>query len=191
MRRSRISNLFPLVLMLALAAGSFWLERAVQAPQLDHSGRMRHDPDFVAEDFNITQMNAAGKPEYVLSATRMTHYPDNDSTDIVAPRLVQRQDKASPISIRSDRGQLFSRGREAKLYGNVLLVRAAGKGQSEMRVQTEYLDVFPDRDFARTDKRVLITQGDSRLSGVGMEFNNKTQQLALLSQVRGSFDVAK
>jgi lipopolysaccharide export system protein LptC len=191
MKRSRVPSLFPLLLMLALAAGSFWLERAVQVPEPDRSGRMRHDPDFVAEDFNITQMNAAGKPEYVLDAARMTHYPDDDSTDIVAPRLVQSQDKTSPISIRSDRGQLFSRGREAKLYGNVLVVRAAGKGQSEMRLQTEYLDVFPDRDFARTDKRVLITQDNSRLSGVGMEFNNKTQRLALLSQVRGTFDVAK
>ena len=60
-----------------------------------------------------------------------------------------------------------------------------------MRVQTEYLQVFPDRDLARTDKPVIITEGDSRLSGVGMEFNNKTRQFALLSQVRGTFDVAK
>ncbi|HUX26413.1 MAG TPA: LPS export ABC transporter periplasmic protein LptC [Burkholderiales bacterium] len=191
MRRSRISSLFPLLLMLALAAGSFWLERAVQLPQPDQSGRLRHDPDFIADDLDITQMNAAGHPEYVLSAARMTHYPDDDSTDVLAPRLVQRQDKASPITMRSDRGLILSRGKEVKLYGNVLVVRMAGKGEGEMRVQTEYLDVFPDRDFARTDKAVLITQDKSRLSGVGMEFNNKTQQLALLSQVRGSFDVAK
>jgi lipopolysaccharide export system protein LptC len=191
MIRSRITSLFPLLLMLALAAASFWLERAVQAPEPDRSGRMRHDPDFIAENLDITQMNAAGKPDYILSAARMTHYPDDDTTDILAPRLVERRDKARPISIRSDRGQLLGRGEEAKLYGNVVVVRAASKGQSEMRVQTQYLDVFPDRDFARTDKPVLITQDKSRLSGVGMEFNNKTQQFALLSHVRGTFDVAK
>jgi len=191
MRRGRISSLFPLLLMLALAAGSFWLERAVQLPQSDQSGRLRHDPDFIADDIDITQMNAAGHPEYVLSAARMTHYPDDDSTNVLAPHLVQRQDKASPISIRSDRGLILSRGKEVKLYGNVLLLRMADKGHGEMRVQTEYLDVFPDRDFARTDKAVRITRDKSRLTGIGMEFNNKTQQLALLSQVRGSFDVAK
>jgi len=191
MRRSRVSSLFPLALMLGLAAASFWLERAVQAPAPDQSGRMRHDPDFIADDFNITKMNTAGKPEYVLFASHLTHYPDDDSTDIVAPRLVQHQDKASPISIRSDRGVISSRGEEAKLYGNVVVVRAATKGQGEMRMQTEYLDVFPDRDFASTDKPVVITQDKSRLSGVGMEFNNKTQQFTLLAQVRGTFDVAK
>jgi lipopolysaccharide export system protein LptC len=191
MRRNRVTSLFPLLLMLALAAGSFWLERAVQAPELDKSGRMRHDPDFIAENFNITKMNLAGKPEYVLFAERMLHYPDDDSTDIVAPRLVQAQNKASPISIRSDSGTLSSRGEEAKLYGNVVVVREASKGQSEMRMQTEYLEVFPDRDFARTDKPVVITQDNSRLSGVGMEFDNKTQQFALQSRVQGTFDVAK
>ncbi|MHB8666928.1 MAG: LPS export ABC transporter periplasmic protein LptC [Burkholderiales bacterium] len=191
MRRSRVSSLFPLLLMLALAAGSFWLERAVQAPAADRSGRMRHDPDFIAEDFNITKMNAAGKPEYVLSAARMVHYPDDDSTDIVAPRLVQRNDDRAPIDIRADRGQISSRGEEAKLYGDVVVVREAGRTQDEMRMQTDYLQVYPDRDFARTDRPVVITEGDSRLSGVGMEFNNKTRQFALLSQVRGTYNVAK
>ena len=191
MRRNRVSSLFPLLLMVALAAGSFWLERAVQAPQSDKSGRLRHDPDFIAEDFDITKLNAAGKPEYVLFAKRMLHYPDDDSTEIVAPRLVQHQDSASPITIHSDRGLLSSRGEEAKLYGNVVVVREASKGQSEMRVQTEYLQVFPDRDVAYTDKPVVISQDNSRLSGVGMEFNNKTRQFALLSQVRGTFHVAK
>ncbi len=191
MRRYRASSLFPLLLMLALAAGSFWLERAVQAPALDQSGRMRHDPDFIAEDFNVTKMDPAGKPEYVLFAESMLHYPDDDSTDIVAPRLVQNNDDSAPIDIRADRGVISSRGEEAKLFGNVVVVREASKGQSEMRLQTEYLQVFPDRDFARTDKPVLITQDNSRLSGVGMEFNNKTRQFALLSQVRGTFDVAK
>jgi lipopolysaccharide export system protein LptC len=191
MKRARVSSLFPLLLMLALAAASFWLERAVQAPALDQSGRMRHDPDFIAEDFGITKMDATGKPEYVLSAARMVHYPDDDSTDIVAPRLVQRNDDNAPIVIRADRGQISSRGEDAKLYGNVVVVREASQGRSEMRVQTEYLQVFPDHDLARTDKPVIVTEGDSRLSGVGMEFNNKTRQFALLSQVRGTFDVVK
>ena len=103
MTRNRVSSLFPLLLMLALAAASFWLERAVQAPALDRSGRMRHDPDFITDDFGITKMNAAGKPEYVLSAARMVHYPDDDSTDIVAPRLVQRNDDNAPIVIQAIR----------------------------------------------------------------------------------------
>ena len=191
MRRDRVSHLFPLLLMLALAAASLWLERTVQAPERDNSGKSRHDPDFVAEEFGITKIGASGKPEYVLSAARMLHYPDDDSTDIVAPRLVQRHDDAAPVIIRADRGTIAKNGAEASFHGNVVVVREAGRGKSELRVQTEYLQIVPDGDLARTDKPVIITEGRSRLSGVGLEFNNKTRQFALLSQVRGTFDAGK
>lgn len=191
MRSDRASSLFPLLLMLALAAAGLWLERAVQAPERDQSGQSRHDPDFIAEDFGVTKMGTSGKPEYSLSAARMLHYPDDDSTDIVAPRLEQRHDNAAPIVIRADRGVISRNGAEASFYGNVVVVREAGQGRSELRVQTEYLQIVPDRDLARTDKPVVITEGRSRLTGVGMQFNNKSRQFALLSQVRGSFDAGK
>jgi len=191
MRRDRVSSLFPLLLMLALAAASFWLERAVQAPAGDASGKTRHDPDFIAEDFGITKMSTGGTPEYSLSAARMLHYPDDESTDIVAPRLVQRHDDAPPVLIRADRGLISRNGDEASFYDNVLVVREAGPGRREMRVQTEYLQIFPNDDIARTDKPVMITEDGSRISGVGMQVNNKTRQFALLSQVRGTFDAGK
>ena len=191
MRHDRASHLFPLLLMLALAAASLWLERSVQAPERDNSGKTRHDPDFVAEDLGITKIGAAGKFEYILSAARMLHYPDDGSTNIVAPRLVQRHDSAAPIVIRADRGLISRNGDEASFYGNVVVVREAGLGRSELRVQTEYLQIVPDLDLAHTDKPVIIIEGRSRLSGVGMEFNNKTRQFALLSQVRGTFDAGK
>jgi lipopolysaccharide export system protein LptC len=191
MRRDRASTLFPLLLILALAAASLWLERAVQAPERDRSGKSRHDPDFIAEDFGIVKMNAAGKPEYTLSAERMLHYPDDESTSIVAPHLIQRHDNATPIDIRADRGMVSKNGDEASFSGNVLVMREAGKGQDELRVQTEYLQVLPDLDLARTDKPVVITEGRSRLAGTGMELNNRTRQFTLRSQVRGSFDAGK
>ena len=191
MRRGRASSLFPLLLILALAAASLWLERAVQAPERDNTGKMRHDPDFVAEEFGITKIGASGKPEYVLSAERMLHYPDDESTNIVAPHLMQRPGDATPIDIRAERGLISRNGEEASFYDNVVVLRKAGAGRSELRVQTEYLQIIPDRDLALTDKPVIITEGRSRLSGVGMEFNNRTRQFALLSQVRGTFDAGK
>ena len=191
MKRNRPSTLFPLLLLLALAAASLWLERAVQPPERDKSGKTRHDPDFIAEDFGITKISATGKLEYKLSAARMLHYPDDETTDIVAPRLVQHHDKAASIVIHADRGRLSKNGAEARFYGNVVVVREADRGRRELRMQTEYLQVVPDRDLARTDQPVIITDGRSRLSGVGMEFNNKTRQFELLSQARGTFNAGK
>ena len=127
MKRDRVSSLFPLLLVLALAAASLWLERAVQAPEYDKSGKLRHDPDFIAEDFGITKMSTSGKPEYILSAARMVHYPDDQTTDIVEPRLVQRHDKAAQIVIRADRGLISRNGDQASFFGNVVVVREASQ----------------------------------------------------------------
>ncbi len=190
-KHRRVSSLFPLLLMLALAAASLWLERAVQAPQRDHSGKLRHDPDFVADQFGIVKMNASGKAEYTLFAESMLHYPDDGSTSIVAPRLVQRHDNAEPIVIRAERGLVSKTGEDARFFGNVVVVREAGRGRGELRVQTDYLEIIPERDIARTDQPVIITEGRSRLSGIGMEFNNKTRQFWLRSQVRGTFHANK
>ena len=191
MRQDRVSHLFPLLLMLALAAASLWLERTVQAPERDNSGKSRHDPDFVAEEFGITKIGVAGRPEYILSAARMLHFPDDGSTDIVAPSLLQRHDHAPPVVIRADRGVITKNGTETSFHGNVVVGREPEPGKNELRVQTEFLQIIPERNLVRTDKAVTITEGRSRLSGVGLEFNNKTRQLVLQSQVRGTFDAGK
>ena len=188
---TRASSLFPLLLMLALAVMSFWLERAVQAPERDKSGRSRHDPDFIADNFGITRMNAAGKPEYIISAKRMLHFPDDESTSIDQPRLIQNREKGPPITVSAERGLISSNGNEAQFFGNVVVIRQPGKGEKELRVNTEYLHVIPDRNIARSNKAVTITEGGTRLSGVGMEVNNKTRQFLLNSQVKGTFDVEK
>lgn len=191
MRRERTSNLFPLLLLLLLAAGSLWLERAVQAPERDNSGKTRHDPDFIAKEFSVTKMSTTGKPEYRLSAASMLHFPDDESTEVVAPRVEQRRENAASIVISADHGLVSRNGEEASFYGNVVVVREAGRGRNELRMQTEYLNILSELDLARTDKPVIITEGRSRLAGVGMELNNKTRQFTLLSQVRASFDAGK
>jgi LPS export ABC transporter protein LptC len=46
------------------------------------------------------------------------------------------------------------------------------------------LSVFPDKDVARTDKAVFITEGSATISAVGMEVDNEANVTRLLSQVK-------
>ncbi|MGH8721571.1 MAG: LPS export ABC transporter periplasmic protein LptC, partial [Burkholderiales bacterium] len=77
--RLSATRLFPLVLMLALALLSFWLERAARQEPAP-SVLERHDPDYSVEQFTITDFSRAGAPESTLSAAKMVHYPDDDTT---------------------------------------------------------------------------------------------------------------
>ena len=179
---------FPLVLVLALALLSFWLERTAREAPVQ-SAPNRHDADFSAERFTITDYGRDGTPRSTLSALKMVHYPDDDSTVLAAPHLVQTRPGEPRLVLSAERGTLSRDGEEVFLNDNVLLVREPADGAPEARVRTSYLHVLPARGLARTDREVRVEERGRTLVGRGMEYDNEARRLLLQSQVRGSFEV--
>jgi lipopolysaccharide export system protein LptC len=184
------TRLFPLLLMLALALVTFWLERTVRE-EPSHPSLRRHDPDYLVEQFVVTKYNAAGVLESTISAAKMIHYPDDDSTELVAPRVVQAKANEPRMTLSADRGAISQNGEELFLFGNALLVREAGGGRSEARMRSSFLHVIGARSLVRTDREVEIAEQGRTISGRGMEYHNETWQLFLRNQVRGRFEPAK
>ena len=181
------TRLFPLGLMLALAAITFYLDRTVSEED-SHPALRRHDPDYLVANFTTTTYNREGAAETMLSAARMVHYPDDDSTELEAPRVVQTKRDEPRVTVRADRGKLERAGEDIYLYDNVVLERAAGAGHTAARLTTEFLHVVRDRSMVRTDREVRIVEESRSLSGRGMEYNNETGHFTLRSEVRGRFE---
>ncbi len=184
--RLSATRVFPLVLMAVLALLSFWLERTLREEQ-KHPALRRHDPDFLVENFRLTRFDAAGAPEATLAASKMVHYPDDDSTELLAPRIVQSKANEPRLTLSADRGALSHDGEEVFLYGNVLLLREAGAGHSEARMRTSFLHLVSARSLVRTDREVTVAEPERLLQARGMEYRNDTRQLFLREQVRGRF----
>jgi lipopolysaccharide export system protein LptC len=182
------ARLFPLLLMLALAGLTFWLERTVREEERVHPSLRRHDPDFVVDQLSYTRFNLQGMVESTLAAAKMLHYPDDDSTDLVAPRIVQTRPDEPRVTLTADRGTLSQDGEEIFLYGNVLIVREAGPEGFERRMQTSFVHMAQGRSVFLTDRDIVITEGDRVLSGRGMEYRNDTKELFLRDRVRGRFE---
>ena len=188
--RPRASSIFPVALAALLAALTFWLERLVEGPDASLAIRDPGTPDFVIDNLKATKMNRDGRAEYTLAATSMVHFPASDSTEIQQPRLTQWRADAPPVKVSAASGTVSGNGKELHLKGDVVILREAAPGRGELRVDTNYLEVLPDAEIARTPERVVITQDGSRLEGVGMEFNNKARQLELRSLVSGTYQPA-
>ena len=182
------TRMFPLLLMLALAGLTFWLERTVREEEGVHPSQRRHDPDYVVDNIAHTRFNVQGLVESTLAAAKMLHYPDDDSTDLVAPRVVQTKPNEPRVTLTADRGTLSQDGEEVFLYGNVLVVREAGPDRSETRIRTSFMHVVQVHSVIRTDRDVVITEGNRELSGRGMEYHNDTKELFLRERVRGRFE---
>ncbi len=181
----------PILLLAGLAGLTYWLDQKVQPSGPIRDGSQRHDPDFVVDNFTATRMTVDGNPRYSISAKRMLHYPDDTDTELELPQLTHYSETEAPATIRANKGLVSGNGEDAYFIGDVLLHRAAFADQEEMSMATSYLHVIPDEDLAKTDKEVTLTRGNSTLKAVGLEFNNETRELKLLSHVRGKFETPK
>jgi lipopolysaccharide export system protein LptC len=183
------SRLFPLVLMLALALLTFWLERTSRIDQT-HPSQRRHDPDYIVHNFKIVAYGLTGVAESTLTARKMVHYPDDDSTELDAPRVLQTKPGQAPMTVTAERGALSQDGEDTFLYDNVLLVRTAAT-QPELRMQTSFLHIVRARSLVRTDRDVAMREEGRYLTGRGLEYDNGTQVLKLHDRVRGRFEQRK
>lgn len=183
----RINNLLPLLIVLCLAAATFWLRHAIEAPAPQTARNSGHEPDSIVENFTLRRLSAEGKPQYFMAAKRMLHYPDTDVTELVNPQFSRTGIDGVRMFVKADRGSMTHDAAEASFSGNVVLHRDAGPGYPEFRARTEYLEILAEKNVIRTDRHVDIQEGSSTLSGVGMELSKTTRQFSLHSQARGIY----
>jgi len=187
--KSRVVHLLPLVMMLLLAALTLWLEYAVQDRSTGGPEPAQHEPDAIVENFTIQRLDESGELRYTFSAPKMMHFPDDESGEVLYPRVVQVADDGGNFTATANRGVINRMGEEAFLYGNVVALRAATPDSPEFRVSTEYLHILAEQGISRTDRTVTVVDGRSTLTGVGMVVNEKKRQFSLNAQVKGRFDV--
>jgi lipopolysaccharide export system protein LptC len=187
----RLVTWAPVALLLLVAVLTWWLDSKVQSPTARSDGASRHDPDVYVEGFAAARMNPDGSKRYELKGKRLVHYPDDNSTELEAPRLVYFNYDQAPVTVKADTAQVARGGDDVYFTGNVQVVRSAYADKPELGMITTYLHVMPEQELARTDKVVTVIEGNSTASSVGLEFDNRTRQLKLLSQVKVRYETPR
>ena len=131
--------------LLLLAAGSWWLTRAVGPPVPVFDRSAHHDPDYTVQDFTTTVMNEQGRRRYTLSATLLIHYGDDGVSDLTQPYLVQYSEGQAPVYTRADRGQIPKGGKEIIMSGNVESVRGRDPKSAGGEIRTDRMKILLDR----------------------------------------------
>lgn len=188
MKRGRLTTAAPLLLAGMLAALTFWLDRFAQGPARDLIGPSRHDPDFIVEQLTGVHMDKSGAESYSLSAAKMVHYSDDDTTLLASPKLVSYGSQKATVTITSSEGVVSGKGDHVYFQDDVRITRAAYAGTSDLVMRTAFLHVVPDQQIALTDRFVTLTDDANTVTAVGLEMNNATRIIKLLSEVRGTYD---
>ena len=121
----------------------------------------------------------------------MQHYPDDDSTELTGPRVMQEKPAQPRFTVQADRGKVSREGDEIFLYDNVVLLREADAAHSQARMTTSFLHILRDRSLVRTDRQVLFEEEGRSLTGRGMEYHNATRELFLQNDVQARFEPKK
>lgn len=183
---ARGSLWLPLVILLLLAALSFWIEQSVQLGT-NGSQAGRTDPEGIMENFDALRTDPAGKPHYRLSAKKLKHYSGSRLTELESPRFIQINAETGEVRATASQATVSSDGSEVDLRGGVLIERAARTGQSAMTLRTAQLLVFPDRDLLRAPGTIDIRDDTLVLRAGAMEYDAGRRVIKLTGRVQARY----
>lgn len=192
MNAASVTNRFRLGVVIALCAamalGSFWLLGVMRKKgEADTIDVPRTAPDYYVDKFTFVKIAKSRNARYNISGDVLTHFPADDSTEIIHPIINNLASGRPAMVMRSDTATVSSEGSEVRMKGHVDIDRPAFGPSAHFHLKSTYLVLLPDDDIMKTDKPVDLLLGTATLSGTGMLANNATRQLDLSSRVHGQF----
>lgn len=174
------------VALLALLSG--WLNHLASTPGVVDNAGFAHDPDFIVEAFSARSFDAEGRPQHSLSAQRMAHYMDDDTTELVEPRFALTAADRALLRVEARRGLIFGEGEAVHFLENVRASRQSQFGQSPFELETTHLRVVPNSGVITSEKPVTLRQGSSSIQAGGLLIDHRNQLLKLSGGVRGHYE---
>ena len=177
-----LPNKFPIILIILLALFTFWVDKTVRQPTKEQEQGPERNPDYIMENFSTYRVDHIRKKHEKLLAEKMLHYVANDATYFEQPRLINSKMNKPGMRVRADKANM-SGDDDIHLNGNVKVIRY-DVGGKETTMTTSYLHINRDNDISKTDKPATIIQSNTIINTVGIEIDNNTHIIHLLSDVR-------
>ena len=187
----RVSIYLPLMLMGALALGTYWLVRnspVVAVPPAMKTSK--HEIDYFMRQFTIKSFDDTGQLKSEISGVEARHYVDTDILEIDQPRIRSVGEQGRLIISTGNLALSNGDGSEVQLIGNARVVReevqtAERTTQPRMEFSGEFLHAFVNEERVKSHKPVVLTRGGDKFVGDTMTYNNITGVAELKGRVKG------
>ncbi|AHF02709.1 LPS export ABC transporter periplasmic protein LptC [Marichromatium gracile] len=146
----------------------WWQVQRIDQPQGPATVRPRV-PDYVVHAFTALETDTSGAPSRRLSATELRQFVAEDLSELDRPHMQLFQSDGPPWRARAEHGLVLEGGAEVRLTGDVHLERDATAEAPPAHIETEQLNVWHQRAYARTDLPVRVASGEDWLSATGMQ----------------------
>lgn len=171
-------------ILLALAAGTWWIADKLTIGE-DSSSKTDNSPvDYYSKNIKRTVLSAQGAVKEKLFAELMTHYKNDDRTELERPVQTLYKSNGEPWVISAESGVSLSGGTSVLLNGKVLITRKDSKGE-ELRIITSNVKYLPDKEYAETaDHVTMLGSKDATTSSGAQVYFEPVLKIKLLADVR-------
>ncbi len=182
-------NLVIGIILAIFALGTSWIV-SVTSDEDPEKSSQEHKMDYYLKNFTTTQMGIDGKPDKKLSAKRMIHYPDDDTTELEEPLITTFEMNVPKWKIESETGWLSGDGELLLLQGRVTMDRPKTPDADPMHIVTRNLRVQPEQNYAETEESITISTPDNQITSKGMQaWLNTPTRIKFTANVRGKYEV--
>ena len=143
--------------------------------------------DYYATNAHSLQYLPDGKLQYEMTSDKVEHLKASEVTLLTKPDLQMYRGTPYPWHVQSERGEVNPDGSQVELIDSVRVARTDEKNRITIITSTR-MTVFPQKQYAQTDRDVRIDGAGGVTTGKGMKAYLKDGRMDLLSNVRGQYE---
>lgn len=175
---------FPLAVFIFLALVALWLDQISRPYESINGKGMFHNPDYIIEGASGIQMNHIQANRRNFSAETLSHYFEENVTRMQQVSFVNSGQDKPVFRLQADIAEIRDKNKNIYLKENIIAIRGTENEKNQITLTTDFLYLIPDESMVITNHAVTITKLGSTISAIGMELDNQTGILQLLSSVK-------
>jgi lipopolysaccharide export system protein LptC len=188
----------PVLLMGALALGSYWLVRNAPVVQVSAADKpLNHEADYFLRKFSVKTFTPQGKLKNELFGGQARHYADTDTIEIDNIRIHNYNEAGRLTTVTSaNRGISNADNSEVQLFGKAISVREAapdanGVMQPKMEFKGEFLHTFVNEERLKSHLPIVIRRGNSEFSAETLDYSHLDRVINLQGRVKAVLQPTK
>lgn len=148
-------------------------------------GTEQPETTHVFTQFSLTSTDSGGTVESVIQSPHTRHVVNQYQTQLESPTMLIYRENQTPVKLTADSAVVDHQTNITTLINNVNVSMEENK---RLHMTTDILTVDNADRTAKTDAPASIFYGNSRMNGVGLEFEFDNKKVKFLNKVHGTYE---
>ena len=185
--REAVASALPLLLMVGLAVGSWWLVRNAPQPLEPRPPvTSRAEPDYTMTGFMVQRFDAEGRLRVQIEGRQLRHLPAAGQLEIEGATIRAFAPDGRETVATARQALADDKTTEVQLIGGARVQARSSRGEDAV-LEGERLLLYPKDRRVRSDEAVRMRMGADEFEATGLDYREDTGAIELLGPMRGVF----